>query len=60
MPPDPLRDRPDTDATADDEARARAPIRPSKAEGAEEDAGYRPPRPSQAEGEREAADDDES
>ena len=49
IPPDPERDRADDAVDADD---LDSSIRPSKAEGAEEDAGPRPPRPSQAEGER--------
>jgi hypothetical protein len=53
MPPDPERDRVDDDTAIDaDDDRL---TRPSKAEGAEEDAGPRPPRPSQAEGERDGA-----
>ncbi|HJP72187.1 MAG TPA: hypothetical protein VJ975_10750 [Candidatus Limnocylindria bacterium] len=48
--PEPERDRTEP---ADENAESSAPpIRPSKAEGSEEDAGPRPPRPSQAEGER--------
>jgi hypothetical protein len=53
MPPDPHRDRVDDDTAID--AEDDGLTRPSKAEGAEEDAGLRPPRPSQAEGERDGA-----
>ena len=53
MPPDPQRDRVDDDTAID--AEDDGLTRPSKAEGAEEDAGPRPPRPSQAEGERDGA-----
>lgn len=55
FPPDPERDRADGDADRHEDvadATTGASIRPSKADGAEEDAGPRPPRPSQAEGER--------
>ena len=54
MPPDPERDRSD-DATESGVGDTSEPssVRPSAAEGAEEDAGERPPRPSQAEGDRE-------
>lgn len=50
MPPDPKRDR--TDEAPKPLDATRPPVRPSKAEGAEENAGPRPPRPSKAEGER--------
>jgi hypothetical protein len=56
MPPDPERDRTDVDAGNESAELTRPPIRPSMAEGAEEDAGPRSPRPSQAEGEREGRD----
>jgi hypothetical protein len=55
IPPDAERDRADgvTDGHEDvADANTGASIRPSKADGAEEDGGPRPPRPSQAEGER--------
>ena len=52
MAPDPERDRSDEVEPAEEPS--SAPIRPSAAEGTEENAGRRPPRPSQAEGEREA------
>ena len=58
FPPDTERDRSD-EATSDDlldsedeSAPGGSPVRPSAAEGGEEDAGERPPRPSQAEGDR--------
>ena len=55
IPPDPDRDRSD-EATQPGRGDATDPssVRPSAAEGAEEDAGERPPRPSQAEGDWEA------
>ena len=59
MPPDPARDRIDAGTGRDPDEVSRAPIRPSKAEGAEQDAGARPPRPSQAEGERDGPGSDD-
>lgn len=50
--PDPLRDRTDAGSGADLVEEENAPIRPSAAEGNEEDGGRRSSRPSQAEGER--------
>lgn len=50
IPPDVERDRLETDVRGVDDE--RPDVRPSAAEGAEDDAGPRPPPPSQAEGER--------